>query len=49
MNIETQDFYLSAFLCMNGIKLMDLKEFGNRKLFVFKDTKNLQELKKEYY
>ena len=49
MNTETQDFYMSAFLCLNGVDLIGLKEFGQRKLFVFEDTKRFQDLKKKYY
>ena len=49
MNVETQDFYLTAYLCLNGIKLVDIKDYGNRKLFVFEDNDEFQELKQKYY
>jgi len=49
MKVETQDFYLSAFLCLRGITIDEIKEYGARKLFVFHDTEEFQELKREYY
>ena len=49
MYVETQDFYMTAFLCLNGIDLVNLKEYGNRKLFVFEDNKDFQHLRQEYY
>jgi hypothetical protein len=49
MNVETQDFYLTAYLCLKGIKLVDIKEYGHRKLFVFEDNDEFQELKQKYY
>lgn len=49
MEVETQDFYLSAFLCLNGVKMKDLKEYGSRKLFVFEDNDKFQKLKQAYY
>ena len=49
MKVETQDFYLSAFLCLSGIIIVEIKEYGARKLFVFDDTEEFQELKREYY
>jgi len=49
MNVETQDFYMTAYLCLNGIKLKDLKDYGNRKLFVFEDNDEFQALKQKYY
>ena len=49
MYVETQDFYMTAFLCLNGIDLVNLKEYGNRKLFVFEDNKDFQNLRQQYY
>ena len=49
MYVETQDFYMTAFLCLNGIDLVNLKDYGNRKLFVFEDNKDFQNLRQEYY
>ena len=49
MNVETQDFYMTAYLYLKGIKLLNLKDYGNRKLFVFEDNDKYQELKQKYY
>ena len=49
MEVETQDFYLSAFLCLKGQPLKSLKDYGSRKLFVFEDNEAFQELKQQYY
>ena len=49
MNVESQDFYMTAYLCLKGIKLLNLKDYGNRKLFVFEDNDKYQELKQKYY
>lgn len=49
MKVETQDFYLSAFLCMNGLPIKSMKDAGHRKLFIFDDTERYQELKQKYY
>ena len=49
MEVETQDFYLSAFLCLKGIPMIRLKEYGHRKLFIFKDDEKFQDLKQQYY
>jgi len=49
MKVETQDFYLSVFLCLNGLDLLELKDYDQRKLFVFEDTDKFQQLKRQYY
>ena len=49
MKVETQDFYLSAFLLLNRLDIIELKNYGERKLFVFRDTPKFQELKQQYY
>lgn len=49
MEVETQDFYLTAFLCQQGLPLKDIRAFGDRSLFVFEDSDEFQELKKKYY
>lgn len=49
MEVETQDFYLTAFLRLNGVVLKDLREDGRRHLFVFDDNEQLQNLKRAYY
>ncbi len=49
MEVETQDFYLSAFLCLKGQPLKSLKDYGSRKLFVFEDDETFQKLKQQYY
>ena len=49
MEVETQDFYLSAFLCLKGLIMKSMKEYGHRKMFVFDDTDEFQELKQQYY
>ena len=48
--VETQDFYLTAFLCLQEeIELRQIKDYGSRKLFVFEDNDKFQEYKKAYY
>ena len=49
MEVATQDFYLTAFLRLNGVVLKDLREDGRRHLFVFDDNEQLQNLKRAYY
>ena len=49
MEVETQDFYLSAYLRLKGLEMIDMKSFGTRKLFVFEDNDQFQELKQDYY
>ena len=49
MKVETQDFYLTAYLCLRGLKIIQMKDFGRRKLFVFDDDEDFQRLKREYY
>ena len=49
MMIETQDFYLCCFLMLNSLRPTELRDFDNRKMFVFEDTPKFQQLKSEYY
>ena len=49
MEVETQDFYLSAYLRLKGLEMKDMKSFGSRKMFVFEDNDIFQELKQDYY
>ena len=49
MEVETQDFYLSAFLRLKGLEMINMKSFGSRKLFIFEDNDIFQKLKQEYY
>ena len=45
----TQDIWLAAVAYQNGYELSDLRKLGDRKLFVFEDTEEFQELKRDYY
>jgi hypothetical protein len=50
MQTTTQDIWLAAFLCQQGIEISGLREAeGQRKLFVFEDTDEYQLLKRDYY
>jgi len=49
MEIATQDMWLSAYACHNDIKLKGLREYGDRKLFIFDDTPEFQNIKREFY
>jgi hypothetical protein len=49
MKVETQDFYLSAYLCLQGLQIIEMKNFNTRKLFVFEDNEEFQSLKRKYY
>ncbi|MBT3683861.1 MAG: hypothetical protein HOF29_12420 [Candidatus Marinimicrobia bacterium] len=49
MEVETQDFYLSAFLRLKKLEMLGMKSFGSRKLFIFEDNDIFQKLKQEYY
>ena len=49
MYVETQDFYLTAYMRLKGIELVNLKDYGNRKLFVFEDGESFQNLRQQYY
>ncbi|MFC1493307.1 DUF5659 domain-containing protein [candidate division KSB1 bacterium] len=50
MEVTTQDFYLSAFLRLKGISMLELRSStDNRKLFVFEDNEEFQNLKQQYY
>ena len=37
---ETRDFYLACFLRCAGYELLDLRDEGRRKVFVFQDRPN---------
>jgi len=52
MNITettTQDIWFASYAIHSGYKLMDLRALGDRKLFVFMDTEEFQEMKRDYY
>jgi len=49
MEVESQDFYLSAYLCQQGLTLKDVRKYGTRHLFVFEDDEEFQRLKRAYY
>ena len=49
MKVETQDFYLSAYLCLRGMEIIGMRDHGARKLFVFEDNDKFQSLKRKYY
>lgn len=49
MEVETTDFYLSAFLRLTGLKMNEMRSHGSRKLFVFDDDAKFQKLKQMYY
>ena len=50
MEIATQDMWLTAYaLSHNNIKLKGLREYGDRKLFIFDDTPEFQDIKREFY
>ena len=49
MEIATQDMWLTAYACHNNIELKGLREYGDRKLFIFDDTPEFQNIKREYY
>lgn len=49
MLVTTQDLFLTAFVRLKGIKLEDLRDIGDRKLFVFENTDEYQCLKRKYY
>ena len=49
MKVETQDFYFSVYLHLNGIEMDEMKDYGSRKMFVFKDNEQYQKLKRAYY
>jgi hypothetical protein len=40
---ETRDFYLACFLRFAGYKLIDLRDEGPRKIFVFRDRPSRRE------
>jgi len=45
----TQDIWLAAFACQHGHEIMDLRNLGDRKLFVFEDSDAFEDLKRDYY
>lgn len=49
MKVETQDFYFAVFCNLNNVELVEMKDYGSRKMFVFNDTKEYQKLKRAYY
>jgi len=49
MLVTTQDLFLTAFVRLKGIKLEDLRDIGDRKLFVFENSEEFQLLKRKYY
>ena len=49
MEIATQDMWLTAYACHNNIKLKGLRDYGDRKLFIFDDTEEFQNIKREFY
>ncbi len=49
MEITTQDFYLTAFLRLQGVEITDLRDEGRRHLFVFEDNEEFQRLRRDYY
>jgi len=49
MKVETQDFYFSVYLHLNGIPIDEIKDYGSRKMFVFEDNELYQKLKRAYY
>ena len=38
MQVESQDFYLAVYLCLNGLDIKEMRPFGNRTMFVFEDN-----------
>jgi len=49
MKVETQDLYFAVFCRLNGIELESMSEYGQRKMFVFEDNEQYQQLKRAYY
>lgn len=50
MKTTTQDIWLAAYVCQQGIEITDLRLIeGDRKLFEFEDTDEFQLLKRDYY
>lgn len=45
----TQDTWLASYARQKGHKLIDLRELGGRKLFVFVDSEDFQLMKRDYY
>ena len=43
------DFYLSAYLKVKGLKLLDVERDGRRAIFIFEDRENRKELIKGFY
>jgi len=49
MKVETQDFYFAVFCNLNNLELLEMKDYGQRKMFVFEDNEQYQKLKRVYY
>lgn len=46
---KTADLYYSAYLKVAGVPLVDTRREGSRVYFIFEDSPNLKDLKREYY
>ncbi|MGC9513400.1 MAG: hypothetical protein ACP5D8_07180 [Fidelibacterota bacterium] len=49
LETTTQDIWLAAYACQHGFDITDLRNLGDRKLFVFEDSDAFQDLKRDYY
>jgi len=54
MNIETKtyetsDLYLSAFLKVRGLRLLNQRRAGNKIIFIFADCSDRAEIVSEYF
>jgi len=49
LETTTQDIWLAAVAYHKGYELIDLRNLGDRKLFVFEDSDEFQLLKRDYY
>jgi len=48
-NIESREFYSSAFLMASGVDLIDTYKQGPLTVFVFENTQNAKDLLKKYF
>ena len=48
-NIESREFYSSAFLMASGVDLIDTYKQGLLTVFVFENTQNAKDLLKKYF
>lgn len=48
-NIESREFYSSAFLMASGVDLIDTYKQGPLTVFVFENTQNARDLMKKYF